>query len=83
MSCCATAFSKIFERNGRIDIFSGSRFGFFKRDFITATFSEFGTHPVDRELFIMFNIIGPSTGRAGPITGRAHNRAKHRKQLFQ
>ena len=43
-------------------IFSGSRFGFFKRGFITATFSEFGTHPVDREPFIMFNIGGPSTG---------------------
>jgi hypothetical protein len=45
-----------------IFIFSWSRFGFFKRGFITATFSEFGTHPVDRELFIMFNIGGPSTG---------------------
>ena len=43
-------------------IFSGSRFGFFKRGFITATFSEFGTHPVDREPFIMFNIGEPSTG---------------------
>ena len=43
-------------------IFSGSRFGFFKRGFIIATFSEFGTHPVDREPFIMFNIGGPSTG---------------------
>ena len=31
-------------------------------EFITATFSEFGTHPVDREPFIMFNIGGPSTG---------------------
>jgi hypothetical protein len=39
-----------------------SRFGFFKRGSITVTFSEFGTHPVDREQFIMFNIGRPSTG---------------------
>ena len=32
------------------------------RGFITANFCEFGTHPVDRETFIMFNIGGPSTG---------------------
>ena len=64
MSCCVTAFSTFFERNGRFDIgrlvfliFSGSRFGFFKRGFITATFSEFGTHPVDREMFIMLYVI--------------------------
>ena len=30
--------------------------------YITATFSEFGTHPVDMEAFIVFNIGGPSTG---------------------
>ena len=68
MSCCATAFSNFFERNGRFDIgrqffiFSGSRFGCFKRGYITATFSDFGTHPVYREPFIMFNIGEPSTG---------------------
>ena len=61
-------FRQHFERNGRFDIgrqfliFSWSRFGFFKRGFITATFIEYGTHPVDREPFIMFNIGGPSTG---------------------
>ena len=37
-------------------------FGFFKGGFITATFSELGTHLVDRETFIMFNIGWPSTG---------------------
>ena len=62
------SFSKISERNGRFNIgqkffiFFGPRFGFFKRSFITATFSEFGTHPVDRNPFVMFNIGGPSTG---------------------
>ena len=35
---------------------------FSREAFITATFSEFGTHPVDREQFIMFNIGGPSSG---------------------
>ena len=30
--------------------------------FFTATFIEFGTHPEDRDQFIMFNIEGPSTG---------------------
>ena len=66
-SCC------FIERNGIFDIgqsfftFSGSRFGSFKRGFITAPFSEFGTHPVDRETFIMFN----------------NRRAMYRKQLFQ
>ena len=34
----------------------------FKRGFITATFSEFGTHLMDRKTFLMFNIGGPSTG---------------------
>ena len=34
----------------------------FLRGFITDTFSEFGTQLVDREPFIMFNIVGPSTG---------------------
>ena len=33
-----------------------------RQAFITATFREFGTHPVDREPFIMFNIGGPITG---------------------
>ena len=32
------------------------------RGFIIATFSEFATHQVGREHFIMFNIGGPSTG---------------------
>jgi hypothetical protein len=39
-----------------------SRFGFFRKGFITATFSELSTHPEDREQFFMFNIGGLSTG---------------------
>ena len=39
-----------------------SRFGFFKRGFIAAYLSKCGTHPMDREPFIMSNIGGPSTG---------------------
>ena len=35
---------------------------FSKESFIIATFSNFGTHPEDKEPFIMFDIGGPSTG---------------------
>ena len=53
-------------------IFFAARFGFFKRDFITATFSEFGTHPEDRETFIMLNKGGPSTGSRSFSSDQKH-----------
>ena len=34
----------------------------FSREALLLPLSEFGTHPVDRETFLMFNIGGSSTG---------------------
>ena len=61
MSCCETAFStttKIEEWEIQYSpiVFYIFLVKVFKRGFMT------GTHPVDRESFIMVNIGGPSTG---------------------
>ena len=64
MSCCATVFQKYLR--GMEDSIYGLSFlnifqvkvWLFKRGFLTPTFGEFGSHPVDREPFIMCNTGG-------------------------
>ena len=69
MSCCATAFSKIFERNGRFDTgrlvflyFLGQGLAFSREALLLPLLVSVVHIRWIGEPFIIFNIGGPSTG---------------------